>query len=139
MYINYIFFVFVGLWCCITPCGGTVCKIPELANQIRSSQHYRENANPLVPSQPTIPPIERHHFPALHQQPSLMEDLLLSQIQSEIFQILQPEPALVSNQHFRTFSIHGTNIGKYVILILIKREKEIGHFFIMMITMNKYI
>ena len=141
MYINYIFFVFVGLWCCISPCGGTVCKIPELANQIRPSQHYRENANPLVPSTLNIPPIERHHFPAPHQQPSLMEDQLLSQIQTEIFQILQPEPALVSNQHFPTFSIHnhGTNIGKYVISILIRKEKEIGHFFIMMITMDRYM
>ncbi|XP_063438072.1 uncharacterized protein LOC134719061 [Mytilus trossulus] len=53
-----------GLWCCTTPCGGTVCKIPDIPRQ--PTLHHHEP--PAIPI-PKPTPVHHYQPPAHHHQP----------------------------------------------------------------------
>ncbi|XP_052084155.1 uncharacterized protein LOC127721452 [Mytilus californianus] len=51
-----------GLWCCTTPCGGTVCKIPDTPKQTTLHHHQPPAHTPTIPKQTTL----HHHQPPAH-------------------------------------------------------------------------
>ncbi|CAC5387018.1 unnamed protein product [Mytilus coruscus] len=51
-----------GLWCCTTPCGGTVCKIPDTPKQTTVHHHQPPAHTPTIQKQTTL----HHHQPPAH-------------------------------------------------------------------------